>query len=76
MDYTIYLIVLEGYNNTIWIFDFKYSKSINGYVFIIGETVVSWKFSKLICIAKTMIELKFIALDKAKEEAKWFKNFF
>ena len=36
---------------------------------------VSWKSSKQTCIAHSTMEFKFIALDKAAEEAEWLRNF-
>ena len=49
----------------------KDTKSTSGYVFTLGEAAVSWKSSKQTCIAKSTMESKFIALDKAGEEAEW-----
>ena len=36
---------------------------------------MSWKSSKQTCIARSMMESKFIALDKASEEAEWLRHF-
>ena len=36
---------------------------------------MSWKSSKQTCIARSMMESEFIALDKASEEAKWLRHF-
>ena len=36
---------------------------------------MSWKSSKLTCIARSTMESEFIALDKAGEEAEWLRHF-
>ncbi|KAK4380871.1 Retrovirus-related Pol polyprotein from transposon TNT 1-94 [Sesamum angolense] len=54
---------------------FTNTKSTSGYVFTIGGGAVSWKSSKQTCIARSTMELEFIALDKAGEEAEWLRNF-
>ena len=69
LHYTRYPAVLEGYNDANWISDMKDTKSISGYVFTLSGAVVSWKSSKQTCIARSTMESKFIALDKAGEEA-------
>ncbi|KAL0298447.1 UNVERIFIED_CONTAM: Retrovirus-related Pol polyprotein from transposon TNT 1-94 [Sesamum radiatum] len=66
---TRYPAVSEGYSDANWISDSKDTKSTSGYVFTIGSGVVSWKFSKQTCIARSTMELEFIALDKAGEKA-------
>jgi hypothetical protein len=53
-----------------YIFNVKDSKSINGYIFILGEAIMSWKSSKKTCIVRFMIKLEFIILDKIKKKAK------
>ena len=42
LHYTRYPAVLEGYSDANWISDIKDSKSTSGYVFTLGEAVVSW----------------------------------
>ena len=51
------------------------SKSYSGYVFILGGVTVSWKSSKQMVITRSMMESKFIALDKCGEEAEWLCHF-
>ncbi|KAF3675558.1 hypothetical protein FXO38_04703 [Capsicum annuum] len=67
--------VLEGYSDANWITGSNEVKSTSGYVFTIGGGAVSWKSSKQTCIARSTMESKFIALDKAGEEAEWLRNF-
>ena len=45
-----------------WISDSDEMKSTNGYVFILGGSVVSWKYAKQTCITRSTMEAKFIAL--------------
>ena len=73
--YTRYLAVLEGYSDANWISDTKDTKSTSGYVFTLGGAAVSWKSSKQTCIARSTMESKFIALDKAGEEVEWLRHF-
>jgi len=67
--------VLEGYSDVNCIADSEKSKSISGYIFSLGDAVVSWKSSKQTCIARSTMELEFITLDKAAEEAEWLRQF-
>ena len=75
LHYTEYPAVLEGYSDANWITGTKDTKSTSGYVFTLGGAAVSWKSSKHTCIARSTMELEFIALDKAGEEAEWLRNF-
>ena len=75
LHYSKYLAVLEGYYDANWISDTKDSKSTSGYLFTLGGGAVSWKSSKRTCIARSTMESKFIALDKAGEEAEWLRHF-
>ena len=75
LHYTWYPLVLEGYSDANWIFDTKDTKSISGYVFTLGGVVISCKSSKKTCIARSTMELEFIVLDKAGEEAEWLRHF-
>ncbi|KAB2595492.1 hypothetical protein D8674_030942 [Pyrus ussuriensis x Pyrus communis] len=65
LHYTKYSPVAEGFSDANWISDTTESKS----------TTISWKSSKQKCIARFNTESEFTALDLAREEAKWLKNF-
>ena len=67
--------MLEGNCDGNWISDTKDSKSTSGYFFILRGAVVSWKSSKQTCIARSIMESEFNALDKAGEEAEWLRHF-
>ena len=75
MDFTRYPAILEGYSDASWMSDTKNTKSTSGYVFTFGGAAISCKSSKQTCIARSTMELEFIALDKAGEEAKWLCHF-
>ena len=75
LHYTKYPPVLEGYSDANWISDNTETKSTSGYVFTLGGAAISWKSSKQTCIARSTMELEFIALDKVAEEAEWLRNF-
>ena len=66
--------VLEGFSDANWISDSDEMKSTNGYVFILGGSVVSWKYAKQTCITRSTMEVEFIALEKASSEAEWLRN--
>ncbi|KAL0559631.1 hypothetical protein IC582_004246 [Cucumis melo] len=75
LHYTCYPAVLEGYSDANWISSTKDSKSTSGYIFTLGGKAVSWKSSKQTCIARSIMESQFIALEKAGEEAERLRNF-
>ncbi|XP_070667839.1 secreted RxLR effector protein 161-like [Malus domestica] len=75
LHYTRYPHVLEGFTDANWIFDSTDMKSTSGYVFTLGGVAIPWKSSKQTCIARSMMESEFIALDKAREEAEWLRDF-
>ena len=75
LHYTRYPTVLEGYSDANWIYDIKDTKSTSGYVCTLGGAAVSWKSSKQMCISRSTMKFEFIALDQAREEAKWLRQF-
>ena len=75
LHFTRYPAILEGYSDASWISDTKNTKSTSGYVFTLGGVVISCKSSKQTCIARSTMELEFIVLDKAGEEAEWLCHF-
>ena len=75
LHYKNYPAVIEGYSDANWITGSTKSKSTSGYVFTVGGGTMYWKSSKQTCIARSTMEVEFIALDKAGEEAEWLRNF-
>ena len=72
--YTGHPIVLEGYCDANWISDNDETNSTSGYVFTLGGGAISWKSSKQTCNARSTMESKFVALEKAGTEAEWLRN--
>jgi len=68
LRYEKYPPVLEAYSDANWITDLEESKSNMGYIFTFRGAVLSCKSSKQTCIARFIMESKFIALDKAGQE--------
>ena len=66
--------VLEGFSDANWILDSDEMKFTNGYVFILGGSVVSWKSAKQTRITRSTMEAEFIALEKASFEVEWLRN--
>ena len=75
LHYNKYPAVLEGYSDVNWITGSTETKFISGYIFTIGGGAISCKSSKHTCIARSTMESKFIALDKAGQESEWLRNF-
>nr|GEX98360.1 ATP phosphoribosyltransferase 1, chloroplastic [Tanacetum cinerariifolium] len=75
LHYTKYPLVLEGYCDANWISNHNEGKSTGGYVFTLRGAAVSWKSSKQTVNTRSTMEAKFVALDKAAEEAEWLRSF-
>jgi len=73
LRYEKYSPILEGYSDTNWIADSEKSKSTSEYIVTLEGATVYWKSSKQTCIAHSTKKSKFIALNKAGEEAKWLR---
>ncbi|TYK01593.1 ty1-copia retrotransposon protein [Cucumis melo var. makuwa] len=66
--------VLEEYYDANWATNNDEVNSISGYVFFLGGRVISWKSAKQTCIARSTMESEFIALELARQGAKWIKD--
>ena len=75
LHYNKYPAVIEGYSDANWITGSNEVKSTSGYVFLLGRRVVSSKSSRKTCISRSTMESKFIAFDKAGEDAERLRNF-
>ena len=75
MDYGIHYIeypkVLEGYNDSNWISDVYEIKTTSGYVFTLGDGVVSQKSCKQTILTRSTMEAELTTLDIAIVEAEW-----
>jgi hypothetical protein len=74
LSYCGYPTVLERYCDANWIFDSNEAKPTSGYVFTLVGGAVSWKSSKQTCIARSIMEAKLVALEKAGFEAEWLRS--
>ena len=65
---------LERFSDANWILDSDEMKPTSGYVFILVGSAVSWKSDKQTCITRSIMEAKFIVLEKASSEVEWLRN--
>ena len=72
--YSGFLTILEGYSDANYILDSDEIKSTSGYVFTLGGGAVAWKSTKQSIIARSTMELEFIAPELAGNLAEWLKN--
>jgi hypothetical protein len=63
--------VLEGYCDANWISDVDEIYATSGYVFSLGDGIVSWKSCKQTILTRSTIEAELTTLDTACVEAKW-----
>lgn len=66
--------VLEGYCDANWVTDYDEVSFTSVYVFTLNGSVVSWKSAKQTCIARSTMEVEFIALDLPTHEVDWLRN--
>ena len=66
---------LVGYCDADWAADKNDRKSITGYVFLLGGTVVTWKSKKQQTVALSSTEAEYMALSDAVKEVLWLKQF-
>nr|GEV86264.1 zinc finger, CCHC-type [Tanacetum cinerariifolium] len=74
LTYTGHPSVLEGYTDASWISNTEDNSSTSGWVFLLGEGVISWASKKQTYITSSIMESEFIALAYAGKEAKWLRN--
>nr|GEV68392.1 zinc finger, CCHC-type [Tanacetum cinerariifolium] len=66
--YDYFPTILEGYLDASWITSDSDSKSTTGWIFTLGEGVVSWGSRKQTCITHFFMEAEFLALAVAGKE--------
>ncbi|GJX04843.1 hypothetical protein Tco_0190759 [Tanacetum coccineum] len=64
-----YDVVLEGYSHASWITNSEDHTSTTGWVFLLGESAISWAFKKQTCFIDSTMEAEFVALAAASKEA-------
>lgn len=67
-------LILPGYSDADWAGDTSDRKSTSGYVFLVGDAVVSWASRKQGCVATSTMEAEYVALLEAASEAVWLRG--
>ncbi|GJW87087.1 retrovirus-related pol polyprotein from transposon TNT 1-94 [Tanacetum coccineum] len=68
-------VVLEGLSDSDYEGCLDSGKSTMGYVFTVGDTVVSWMSKIHNCVAMSTTEAEYMAIAEAGKEFVWLKNF-
>jgi hypothetical protein len=66
--------VLHGYVDTDWASDTVDRKSTSGFVFLLGNSAVSWGSKKQTAVALSSTEAEYIAAAHATKEAIWLRR--
>ena len=69
-------ITLYGYADADWAGDFDARKSTSGYVFYIGQSIISWCSKRQSVVALSTAEAEYISLCNAATEAIWLRQLF
>ncbi|XP_073120505.1 secreted RxLR effector protein 161-like [Henckelia pumila] len=69
------ICTVAGYCDSDYAADLDKRRSISGYVFIVGDNVVSWKSSLQHVVALSTSEAEYISLTEAVKEGMWIKGF-
>ena len=69
VNFNKFSAILEGFCNANWVTDNDELNFTIVYAFYLGAGSISWKSSKHTCIAHSTMELEFIALELAGQEA-------
>ncbi|XP_016164297.1 uncharacterized protein LOC107606792 [Arachis ipaensis] len=64
-------LVLSGYSDTDWAPCIDTRRSVSGFCFYLGTSLVSWKSKKQHTIARSSLEVEYRALALATCEAQW-----
>lgn len=67
-------LTLSGYSDADWAGDASDRKSTSGFVFLVGDAVVSWASRKQGCVATSTMEAEYVALSEAASEAVWLRG--
>jgi len=67
-------IALRGFCDADWAGDTNDRRSTTGYVFLVGEGVISWKCKKQPTIALSTTEAEYMATSQCTKEAIWLRN--
>ena len=65
---------LVGYSDSDWAGDVDTRRSTSGYVFFVGNSLISWSSKKQPTVAKSSTEAEYVALSTATQEAIWLRR--
>ena len=65
---------LPGYCDADWGGDLNTRRSTSGYIFTIGDSMVTWTSKKQLTVAKSSTEAEYVALSLATQEAIWIRQ--
>jgi len=69
-------LTLLGYCDADWAGCIDDRRSITGYVFMLGGSVISWQTKKQPTVALSSVEAEYMASTQASKEAIWYRSFF
>jgi hypothetical protein len=67
-------IKLIGYTDADWGGDHDDRRSTSGYIFLLGDGVISWSSKKQRTVALSSTEAEYMAATQATKEAVWLRN--
>lgn len=67
-------LTLVGYADTDFAGDPSTRKSTHGFVFKLGDSVISWASRKQTCVALSSTQAEYIGLSEASQECVWLKE--
>ena len=70
------VITLYGFADVDWAGDFDTKKLTSGYVFYIGQSIISWCSKRQSVVALSTAEAEYISLCNAATEAIWLRQLF
>ena len=68
------LSLIAGYSNSDYAGDIDSRRSMTGYVFALGNSVISWKATLQPTVTLSTIEAEYMALTEAAKEGIWLKG--
>ena len=63
-----------GYCDADWGGDLNTRRSTSGYIFTVGNSLVTWTSKKQLTVAKSTTEAEYVALSLATQEAIWIRQ--